>query len=315
MAVDLNRFQKNLVYRRTATIESLLVDINKIAKTAKTGKTVNLDKTGTIVDEKPWYFKVLLAIAIGAISAALLLLSLPLALVFFVKLLPLVLIGTVIYYACPHLSKLGADQNQVYGEVKVPYYRYLTLKKVLYLLRRDLEEDANVDVRLAIDPVIDKRKCYQSDRRQDWQIDCFWDDWLMIQGQFIDGTQFVLSGAEIAVAQYGLKRSRSGKKKYKMKAKGKGLEIGLSLSFPRRKYGAISLLKHEAAAAIKLPDLVQLKTFQMKGNRMYLRVKTPSESAPSKTNIDSLYATIVMMFLSLYQILNLARVLSKKTAA
>ena len=311
MAVDLKLFRKNLTYQRTAPVKQLAIDMGAIAKIDKEAeakqKRFQILLIATIV------VAVLLAIVLGAANA-----PSP-----FVMMILIVGLAAGVYFGIM-LAR--------YSRINVPNYRYGTLSKVLPLLGHDLESNANVNVKLILSKATEKKKRVDTiphPSRSGWKIDRFQDDWLAAQGQFVDGTQFVLTATELAVAQHGWKRSRSGKMKHKRKEKSKALELSLTLNFPRRKYGAISVLKNEAEEAIQLPDFVQLKSLRVKDNSMYLKVKTPpwvdrlphsnktwgSENMHSVQSIEELYKTISMMFLSLYHILNLARTLSKKTTA
>ena len=203
----------------------------------------------------------------------------------------------------------------LYGYIyfNIPNHRYWTLSKVLPLLGQDLDANTNVDVKLILSRATQKKKCLDK-LRWGWSIARFRDDWLLVQGQFIDGTEFGLTAADLVVVKRIRKRSRSGKIKRKRKEKMKAVELSLSLTFPRRKYGAISVLRNDAVDAIQLPEWVEIQSFRVKNNSLYLKVKTLKalyKTSTLKWSAKSLYKTITMMFLSLYHILNLARVLSQ----
>jgi hypothetical protein len=92
----------------------------------------------------------------------------------------------------------------------------------------------------------------------------------------------------------------------------RGSEIILKLSFSPRQYGAIKVLREEAQGAIQLPPGVEMKGLKMTDKAILLNVKIPPDSGAK--NQEALYKIITMMFLSLYQILNLAKMLTKKNA-
>ncbi len=308
MAVDLKHLRKNLTYQKTAPVKQVSIDMSAIAK---------IDKDA---EAKLKRFQILFLVTIVIVFFSVLMLAGANTLTSLIA--PILVIGLI---AGTYFGIMWVR----YGRINVPNYRYGTLNKVLPLLGHDLETNANVNVKLVLSRATEKKKRLNTmphPSRRGWKIDRFRDDWLVAQGQFIDGTQFVLTAAELAVAQHGWKRSRSGKMKHKRKEKTKALELSLTLNFPRRKYGAISVLRNDAVDAIQLPEHVQLKSFRVKDNSLYLKVKTPPwvDKLPNSMNtwgtanprsvqsVEALYKTISMMFLSLYHILNLARTLSKK---
>lgn len=190
--------------------------------------------------------------------------------------------------------------------------RYGLVQKLLTMLSRDLPDNTSLSLKLVLDKPTDKRKkrgTVPHPNRKGWKIDQFRDPWLTLRGRLLDGTRFLITATELYQTAYGWKRGRSGKNKYKTKSKPKGAELGVTLIYPRRKYGAIQVLEKDAMGAIQLPDGVRLKQWKMTGKALRLGVKT----LPDPTASDRrLYQTFTMMFLSLYQILNLARALSKK---
>jgi hypothetical protein len=82
------------------------------------------------------------------------------------------------------------------------------------------------------------------------------------------------------------------------------------LSFPSKKYGSIHVIQKAAPEAVKLPEEVNLKRMKVTPKVINLTVNTPQD-----LNQEEMYQTITMMFLSLYQVLNFAKMLSKRRAS
>ena len=301
MAINFWTLQRSLTYQRSAPIEQLLLDVEEIA---------GLDTT---VAAKRDRLQAILSIAImgGGLSLGLFLFW-----------------GFVWLWAipigCAIIAIFAGLLRLLYGRVDAVDYRYALVGRILPLLGRDIDNDDDVDITLTIGPKVFLETTAHP-HKPDWKIDRFSDDWLSIQGTFIDRTQFSLTATEVAIEHHGTKRNFRGKIKYKRKKKFKGFEIVLILTFPRRKYGAIAAIKNEAKKAIRLPQPVQLKTFRVKENSIYLKAQTPpwlgiqirdsspnSSAVPETQLTEPLYQTITMMFLSLYHVLNLANALAKK---
>ena len=140
------------------------------------------------------------------------------------------------------------------------------------------------------------------------KIDSYQHEWLRMRGQFLDKTRFILTATVLSKTQYGWKRGRSGKNKYKSKTKPVGLDIGLTLNYSQKQYGAIKVLKNEIDAAIKVPIFCQIRNIKVTDKSIYLLVRVSSHLAEKSPEI---YQAITTMFLSLYQVMNLAKVLTK----
>ena len=288
MAVDLKKFQKTLQYQSTAPAQRLMADLEEIAKLDQVAERNKARQT-----------KILIGACITLFASIFLCIFLP-------PLGFLLLFGSIftVIYAGIRLSQLN--------RIDLANYRYGLVQKLLTMLGRDLPDNASLSLKLVLDKPTHKRKKQSTvphPSRQGWKIDQFHDPWLTLRGRLLDGTRFLITATELYQTAYGWKRGRSGKNKYKTKSKPKGSELGVTLIYSRRKYGAIQVLEKDAMGAIQLPDGVRLKQWKMTGKALRLGVKTlPDPTA----NDRSLYQTITLMFLSLYQILNLARALSKK---
>ncbi|GAB4232220.1 MAG: hypothetical protein Kow00121_60360 [Elainellaceae cyanobacterium] len=290
MAIDMEHFAQHLTYTITAPIPQILTDLTTIA---------DFDQ---IAEAKQKRFNTILVISLIGCFVSLFLLAFG--------------IGIVTLIVCAIAAIFAGMMLNKYRRRNLANYRYEVLRKVLALLTRDIEPNAAVNLTLVLSPPIDANKKTHTGphpRRSGWKIDYFRDSWLNISGYFLDGTHFSLAATELHITQYGWKRSRSGKSKFKKKSKPKAQELELTMTCPRRKYGAISVLQQDAIHAIQLPDAVRLMRFKSSDRRLSLTAKTPAWVTATPED-DPLYQTITLMFLSLYQILNLARVLSKNSS-
>lgn len=179
------------------------------------------------------------------------------------------------------------------------------------MFARDIDKASKIDVYLSF--LISTDKQYKlgtipHPSKKGWKIDSFQHQWLRMQGQFLDKTRFMLTVTGLSKTQSGWKQGRSGKSKYKSKTKPVGLDIGLTLNYSQKQYGAIKVLKNEIDTAIKVPVFCRIRNIKVTDKSIHLSVRTSPHLAEKSTEI---YQAITMMFLSLYQVLNLAKALSK----
>jgi hypothetical protein len=197
--------------------------------------------------------------------------------------------------------------------INIPNYRYQLLPKLLTMLVRDMDKQAPVSTHLVLNPPLRIQKCTfdgPHPHRSGWNLKRYDDQWLTLEGELLDRTRFQLLCTESWVTAAGWKRGRSGKRKYKTKSKSKGFELALALRVPRKKYGALPVLTPAAREAIQLPKTCSLKRLEVEDNSLYLRVKMLPPPENPDVQVEQLYQAITLMFLSLYHILNLAKVLS-----
>jgi hypothetical protein len=298
MPINLETFCEYLTYEANAPIEKIWEDIEEIAQ---------LDRDAEA--KQAQFNKLLTGFIIAAIIIFILL---------FISLSsgiqPLTIIGSTLFISCIIVAILIGSKSQAYSRLNLPNYRYELLRKILEMCQRDIENNSSVSVRLVLSKPTEKNKVVKTiphPYQSGFKVDLYRDEWLKVKGEFLDRSRFVLSATELAQTKHGWKRSRSGKSKYKSKSKSRGLNITLMLDYSLRKYGAIKILKNEAMSAIQLPQSTQIKQLKLTDKSIDLTVKVP---ASNDWHTEDIYKNITMMFLSLYQILNLARLLSKKKA-
>ena len=200
-----------------------------------------------------------------------------------------------------------------WSRLDVPDLRYALPMRLVALLGRDMAKDAPFDARIDFSTPTHKKK--QVDKgpwsgRSGWTQTSFEDPWLRLSGRFLDNTLFVLTLTELTVKRSGWKRGRSGKRKHKTKTKPKGMEAQLFLKFPRKRYGAVTVLESDLAGAVQLPQGVALKKIKVNDHQLLLKAKV----APNRLGLDGFYQLFTQMLLSAYHVLNLSKALSKSSA-
>lgn len=289
-------FTQTLQYARTDAAAAIVQDLDQIGEYLQK-KRQKSQRYGWVI----------------VISGICLIISFPL-LASPLSFLPLVISAGVLAFAVYQCSR---------GVVTLRY-RLGVCRQAIALVQRDL---APTDLHLWLDL---RHPCKHKQPVQSLPVqfsnmkrDFFADQWLDLQGDFLDGTQFALVATEFVVRKHGTKRSRSGKTKHKSKVKSKGIEVALVLHIPRKRYGAVDVLQQDAAEALQLPSPVVLKNFKIKQNRLQVVAKLPSIDLPMNlvdqsdasqaATVDLLSHTIGSLLLGSYHILNLAHKLSKST--
>ncbi|MBW4641904.1 MAG: hypothetical protein KME23_02590 [Goleter apudmare HA4340-LM2] len=300
MPIELQQFQKSLIYETKAPISNVIADLQAIE---------SLDKLAELQQKKygkqALYYFLLAVAAIGLIIVSLVVIVNATFLGTVIILLSLTSVGLIA--ACIY----ALIKRAKFGKLNVINYRYELAKKVLQMMARDMNATTEVEVRLSFQEVRNKENKTETINhpyKSGWKIDKYEHEWLKIRGQFLDKTRFALSATGISKSQYGWKRSSSGKSKYKTKSKSLGLDILLHLTYPQRRYGAVKILQSDISNAVKLPKLSFMRGLNAGEKSIHMNVRVASQV---EDNLEEVYQTITMMFLSLYQVLNLAKVLSK----
>jgi len=300
MSALLKTLQKNRSYERTATISEILADLNEIGEIDKLSE-LKQKEYGT----KALYYFFGLGASIVLINFIISLHSNDSYLSLVIVLLFVAIIVFII--ACIY----ALLRRMKYRKLNLNNYRYELSKQVLQMLARDIDNTINIDLQLSFQAIQAKENnkvTVAHPHKSGWKIDNYQHEWLKIKGQFLDKTRFGLTAIELSKTQYGWKRGRSGKSKYKSKTKNLGLEVILKLTYPIKRYGAVKLLDNEALSAIRLPTFCQMRGLRITDKSINLAVRI---SPDMSENNEEIYQSVTMMFLSLYQILNLAKILSK----
>jgi hypothetical protein len=296
MAINRKTFAKDLTYQADTSVRQIFKDLKELAEIKQ------------LAEQKVAYFRtwavgiwlgIVLIIIVGFFAAfnnlaLMLFLTEWMSVVFFIF---LILIITAIFCSV---------KQSYYNKLKLRDERYELSKKILSMVNRDRTPKSNVKIRIHFTPAGEKGKKIQTLRhpsKRGWKLDIFEDRWLTLEGKFRDNTNFSLTLTDLNRRAYGFNANG----KWKSKDKPKGTEINLKLSFPSKKYGSIHVIQKAAPEAVKLREDVNLKRMKVTPKAIDLTVNTLYFFYPKE-----MYQTITMMFLSLYQILNFAKMLSRK---
>jgi len=290
MAINLKTFAKDLTYQADTSVRQIFKDLKELAEIKQ------------LAEQKAAYF--------SSFGCGVILLIMFAIFVFFSAVTSFKKTGTSFGFIMFVILMIPI----IFFAVKLSYYNKLKLreercelpKKILSMVNRDRTPKSNVKILIHFTPAGKMGKKIQTLRhpsKRGWKLDIFEDQWLTLEGKFLDSTNFFLTVTELNRTAYG--QNPRGKSKSKNKLK--GTEINLKLSFPSKKYGSIHVIQKAAPSAVKLPEDVNLKRMKVTPKAIDLTVKTPNYF-----NQKEMYQTITMMFLSLYQILNFAKLLSRK---
>ncbi|AHJ28730.1 hypothetical protein NSP_23990 [Nodularia spumigena CCY9414] len=301
MPIELRQLRQKLIYEDTAGFDSITTDLDDIAALSQLAE-IKQKKFG---NQAKYYFVCaavlgLVTFSISSVTIASGFLNIAVFLLY-VGLVSLIIAGI---YALFRMFK--------FQRLNLINYRHNLIRQVMQMLGRDLEDTHSIYLKLSFQK--GEKKEYKTNTlahpyKSGWKIDIFENQWLNIKGRFLDKTRFVLTITELSKRQYGWKRSSSGKNKYKSKVKSGGLEVNLYLTYSQRRYGAVKLLQNDVRDAIKIPLFSKLRGLKVTDRNMNLTVRISPRVAQSQ---EEIYQTIVAMFLSLYQVLNLAKMLSKE---
>jgi hypothetical protein len=287
MPIDVATFRKTLTYTATASAAQIFQDLDELTEIDK--QIENKKSLATLV------------LVIGAIALF--------ASFFLLGINPT--LGGILIVSSIVPVIVGGILLARYSWLDIQNYRYELIKPLLSLVSRDSKENAAFNINLVFSSPTAKNKQSSSGNhphRRGWKVQLFQDQWCNFEGELLDGNRFQLTLSELNRIASG----RNPRGKYKSKTKLKGSEIILKLNFSPRQYGAIKVLREEAREAIQLPPGVEVKGLKMTDKAILLNVKIPPDSGAKSQ--EALYKIISMMFLSLYQILNLAKMLTKKNA-
>ncbi len=288
MAIDLKSLKKNQSYSAIAPVSELLDDLNELAVMDKDAEH-QLKHYGTLR----------LGLIVGAIVVA----FLASLFLFYVGLIALVgLLGAVIWVSIQRAKYVGLD---------LPDERYQFAQEITNLLARDMTPEQLVQLDVGFRSALaaeNKTNSQPHPKRSGWTLDSYQHDWFKVQGGFADGTRFSLALMEMFQHASGYKRSASGKRKYKSKTKSKGTTLDLQLFCPRKRYGALDVLRNDAEKAVQMLPGVRLKRCRVTPKGLAITLLLPPDATASMVR-DSL----IKLLLSAYQVLNLAQQLSQKS--
>lgn len=238
--------------------------------------------------------------------------SLPLAILSFFFGIPFLPMSAPIILIAAALCIYGAIRwagysKQVY-EPRLPGLALRTLK----LLQADMAPNALVNLRLDLRPHEHPEKLLRAGDVGPWKVKFYLDPWLRMTGRLVDGAAFRLSGNTHWQARRRWKKSASGKSKMKTKKK-EATVFSLRLKFKPRKYPRVPELGDVRGAA-QMPAGVALRRISATADAAFVSTKLfrwdNLPASRSTALLPSGAHAVAMMFLSLYQVLNLSKTLA-----
>ncbi|ALF52128.1 hypothetical protein ACX27_03520 [Nostoc piscinale CENA21] len=300
MPIDVQQFRQNLTYTAQAPIKQVIADLQEIAEIDHLAELKQKEYGKKALN---YFWGILIAVALIIFGSIIIPNAQLLGM--------LILLLTLVVFVLAIALILALVKRLKFGRTNVINYRYQSTQRILQMISRDMDANATINLYLSF-KITEKNEHKISTTphpsKSGWQIDNYQHEWMKIAGHFLDKTRFDLSATSLSKKQYGWKRGSSGKSKYKSKIKSGGLDIHLDMAYSQRRYGAIKVLKDEVNGALKLPKLSNLRNLRLTDKSMQLAVRIAPNVADNQNEI---YQTVTAMFLSLYQVLNLAKALSK----
>jgi hypothetical protein len=295
MTYDPGRFKKTLIYSRTAPIPTLLEDLAAVRGFDGRNEKLNLvwklmGSAGVV--------GLIYGFATGAAQRGM---SDPSFFFFIVVPAAAAVVGIGLAIG---RSKFNLENR-----------RYELAERILQFLRRDSRPDAEVFIETDFRKPNHKAKHVRKGKVGVWSVNYYTDRWLQVRGRLLDGTAYQLQAVEQHQVRTKSYRSASGKAKTKTKTKS-ATELIFRLRVKRRRYPRLPAAE-DARRSVQLPMWASLKACRIHASEdspvgtLLLKTTTKqnwtcaaSGQAEPPTSGVRWFA---MSFLSLYQMLNLAR--------
>jgi hypothetical protein len=313
MAMDIQLFRQNPIYRSRAPLAGVLQDIDQL-------RGIDLEAEAQQARWTRW------SRVLGGVSA-----------VMFV-------LGFVLWFLLPVgallavVAALCVRQARKHQALNLANRRYELLAQVLTRLKPDIAPDEPLNLRVDFQPNDAPTKKLKSHKVGAWEAEDFLDPWLSLQVRLKDGTRLLLNAAERLRKRSRTRRNPRGK--YKTKRKEKGLMVlQVRLRVKPERHPRLADLQSRAPRAVKLPPGAVLNRLRVSNDGVALRVRLPLDwqagplpktdapparkpalapgraAAPKPMGPVDASRTVLMMLLSLYQVLNYSTALRKRAAA
>lgn len=294
MAGELQKFEQTHIYTAKAPVAQVLQDLKSIHEAGLSiSQRITLYKRAFIVS----VICAMLSVFIGGVVAQNFSPELGVA-VIVVCVLACIILGVLFFSS----RKRAFD-----GRCDV------LLARALDFLSRDMPPEAPVQVILDLRSHTHPQKLVRTGKVHQWNVKFYVDKWLLLSGRLLDGTTFRLAATTRWQARSKTKRSSSGKTKWKHKTK-ESTVLGLRLRFKPERYSHVATIA-DAKRAVQLPKGVTLRAVATSSDSALLAATLPKwENVPAGRepgNSVSGPHTVAMMFLSLYQVLNLSKELDR----
>lgn len=277
--LNIREFRRTLVYQSNAPVADIQADLRRLGQ----------------------FHDRLLCQYNYATVALILCISLPLLLLFALSYLAdlgwLLILGFVLAAIAAGLLRNRARRCQFSRD------RDRLLNQVLELLQCDMALDIPLAVELSVGhaqqagpPV----SCHPHPILPGWRVEQYRDLWFSVQGEFWDQTRFSLKLFE----KTDVPRcdTDSGK------GLGQGFDLILQCQVSPQVYGSLAALREQWAGAVKLPPGASLT--HCEGTDQLVRL---AAALPPAFTASLIYQAMIMLLLSAYQGLNLARHLAQVT--
>ena len=207
MAINLTIFAKDLTYQADTSVRKIFKDLEELAEIKQ------------LAEQKVAYFSTLAVWSwLGIV---------------------LIIIGLCFAYSNDWTNLIGfgffllavlivpaifcSVKQSYYNKLKLRDDRYELSKKILSMVNRDRTPKSNVKILIHFTPAGNMGKKIQTlphphFRKPGWKLDIFEDQWLTLEGKFLDSTNFFLTVTELNRTAYGT--NARGKWKSKNKPKG-----------------------------------------------------------------------------------------------
>ncbi|WNG55372.1 hypothetical protein F0U59_11720 [Archangium gephyra] len=302
MAVDVDQFSNEPIYRATVPCPQVLEDLQQLEKidALREKQQARATKVGT------------LTLAAGVLCL-------------FVGFMVMdgEGVGMPLTWAGTALTLVGIGAFIVrarHQRLNLENRRYELASRLVGLLQADIAPDEPVTLELDLRPATHADK-YQNESktRSGWNVKHYLDTWLSLQGRLLDGTHFRVEMTERTQERKRTKTNVRGKTKYQSKQKSDAL-LRVRLRVKPERYQHLERFGARAKGAMQLLKGTQLKDLTVEADRvdMTLHLASPwaagEEPPPSGTGPAPLNGqrVVAMALLSLYQLLNLSRALDKK---
>lgn len=292
MPLDLERFKQDPVYTFEGSVAQIRADVQEI-------RAVDRDAEETLTF---WFYVLLAGIALIVAGIAIGVLASDYSIV-----------GIVIGVMGGVTLLVALFQRWQIGHLDFDDRRYELLDGVLNLLNVDIPDDETLRLRLDLRTPEHDSKFTREGYAGRWQVKYYTDAWLQLEGRFLDGTKFRLQATDKFQSRGRWGGRRGNKWKTKTKCR---YDFEVTLKPKPHKYPHKQTATADLQGALQLPQWCWLKFAQAREDALVLQVWTdadwqvPSEAKDQTSQFNGV-DLVAMMFLSLYQPLNLAKAIDK----
>jgi hypothetical protein len=273
MAIEAEKLRTGGVYEAQVPLESVLADVGEIDKAEQQFARVRKRKLR----------QGFLSLGVGVLGVVLAVFAGPLSLV-----------GVLLLIAGIVLAVLLWVSAYRYGRnLKTYRWRFELLGRLGASLQQDSDPKVPVSVSLGLKDRgrFIKEEVWPERKRGKQRFSE--DDWLSIEGRFLDGTQFSETVQELIRKRTYVNPRGKSKVKYRSRH-----FVSLRLSCPKDQYGDLRPLEEGLKKTLRLPASATVRGLKVGGKAVFLRVRVDQAAELPQAN--------AMMYLGLYRALNLA---------